>query len=151
MHVGKTTGNFNNHVGCRFRCCACPMTATHAVHRDWNESRRRDPGAGGDRAAGVGVVTNVGYAHIENFGSIDGVAAAKRELIEALPPMAYAVLNADDPRVRRLRDALRAGVSRSEFRERRTYGRPGRISRDRAAFRVGGTQFESPCRDGTAC
>ena len=50
----------------------------------------------------IGAVLNVGRAHAGEFGSVDAVAKAKGELVEALPPAAdggVAVLNADDPNV----------------------------------------------------
>jgi UDP-N-acetylmuramoyl-tripeptide--D-alanyl-D-alanine ligase len=45
----------------------------------------------------VGVVTNAGPAHLEGFGSLAGVAAAKGELFDHLPRAGTSVINADDP------------------------------------------------------
>lgn len=50
----------------------------------------------------IGVVLNVGSAHLGEFGSVDAIATAKGELVESLPPGAQggvAILNADDGRV----------------------------------------------------
>ncbi len=47
----------------------------------------------------VGVITNVGPAHLENLGSLANVAAAKEELALALPPRATLILNGADPRL----------------------------------------------------
>jgi len=44
----------------------------------------------------VGLVNNAGPAHLEGFGSLDGVARAKGELFECLAPEAVCVINADD-------------------------------------------------------
>jgi UDP-N-acetylmuramoyl-tripeptide--D-alanyl-D-alanine ligase len=58
----------------------------------------------------AGVLTNVGPTHLERLGSIDAIAAAKTELVEALPAGGYAVLNGDDPLVRAMAEKTRARV-----------------------------------------
>jgi UDP-N-acetylmuramoyl-tripeptide--D-alanyl-D-alanine ligase len=58
----------------------------------------------------VGVVLNVGSAHLGEFGSADVIAQAKGELVEALPESGTAVLNADDPRVSGMAPRTRARV-----------------------------------------
>jgi UDP-N-acetylmuramoyl-tripeptide--D-alanyl-D-alanine ligase len=58
----------------------------------------------------VGVVLNVGSAHLGEFGSREAVAAAKGELVEALGPTGLAVLGVDDPLVAAMRSRTDAEV-----------------------------------------
>jgi UDP-N-acetylmuramoyl-tripeptide--D-alanyl-D-alanine ligase len=58
----------------------------------------------------IGVVLNVGAAHIGEFGSVEGTAQAKGELVEALPPAGVAILNADDALVAAMADRTEARV-----------------------------------------
>ena len=53
-------------------------------------------------APSIGVITNVAPCHLEQLGSLEAVAAAKGELLDALGPDDCAVVNADDERVRAL-------------------------------------------------
>ena len=57
-----------------------------------------------------GVVTNVGPVHLERLGSIEAIAAAKSELVQALPAGGVALLNGDDPLVRSMAGKTQARV-----------------------------------------
>jgi len=92
-------GSFNNEIG-------TPLTALEVGTKTRflvAEMGARGPGhirsLTGIVPPDVGVVCNVGTAHLGEFGSVEAIAEAKGELVEAVPATGWAVLNADDPRV----------------------------------------------------
>jgi UDP-N-acetylmuramoyl-tripeptide--D-alanyl-D-alanine ligase len=144
FHVGKTIGNFNNHLGLPLTLLRLPEEAEIAVVEMGMNHAGEIRQLAAIAEPQIGVVTNVGYAHVEFFDSIEGVAAAKRELIEALPPNGVAVLNADDPRVLKFKEA--------HFGTSITYGTCPRadlraedlqLHAGGAAFTVRGVRFET--------
>lgn len=99
LSVAKTEGNLNNHIGVpltlfglssRHDAAVIEMGMNHP-----GEIRRLTEVARPD----VGVITNVAEGHLESMETLEAVAEAKGELLEALPADGTAVLNADDPRV----------------------------------------------------
>ncbi len=97
--VLKTEGNLNNEVGVPLTLLG--LTAEHRAAVV--ELGMSHPGEIARLAAmalpQVGVVTNAAAAHLAGLGSVDGVADAKAELYQGLPPGGVAVANADDARM----------------------------------------------------
>ncbi len=58
----------------------------------------------------VGIVTNIGPSHLERLGTIERIAQAKAELVQALPADGVAILNQDDPFVRSMAQRTQARI-----------------------------------------
>ena len=91
-----TQGNLNNDIGVpltllrlneQHRYAVIEMGANHAGEIAYTSTYAQ---------ADVVIITNAGAAHIEGFGSLDGVAKAKGEIIETLKKDGTAVINQDD-------------------------------------------------------
>ena len=52
----------------------------------------------------IGVLTAIGPAHLDRFGSMDAIRRGKYEIVRTLPPEGIAIMNVDDPEVRSLAD-----------------------------------------------
>ena len=92
----RNQGNLNNEIG-------LPLTIFHLEQQHQVgvvELAMRGPGQIAQLAhvakPQVGVITNVGVAHIELLGSRENIAGAKGELLDVLPATGLAVLNGDD-------------------------------------------------------
>jgi UDP-N-acetylmuramoyl-tripeptide--D-alanyl-D-alanine ligase len=132
-------GSFNNELGHPWTVLRADETTRHLVL----ELSARGPGHISALCATapprIGVVLNVGTAHIGEFGSREGIAATKGELVEALPSDGLAVLNADDPLVAAMASRTTARVVRVSAEGRDAEIRAVDVELDdqvRAAFRL---------------
>jgi UDP-N-acetylmuramoyl-tripeptide--D-alanyl-D-alanine ligase len=98
--VHRSPGNFNNHLGVPLAILHCPDDAEYAV-LELGMSRPGEIAALTSMTLpDVALVTNVRAAHLEFFGSLDDIAAAKGEMFALLDDSAVAVVNLDDAHVR---------------------------------------------------
>jgi len=95
--VLATKGNFNNHIG-------VPLTLLRLTPEDEVAIIEMGASKPGDIAElcdiakpNVSVINNIAAAHIAGFGSLEGVASTKAEIISGLLANGIAVLNADEP------------------------------------------------------
>ena len=110
FHVQRTAKNLNNEIGLPKTLLGIRKAHGAAVveigMRGLGQIRRMAPLA----HPNVGIVTNVGEAHMSYLGSKENIAQAKSELIEALEAGSYAILNADDQLVAKMQAKAKAGV-----------------------------------------
>lgn len=108
--VIKTTGNLNNDFGLPLSILKMESNGSHSSDFDFAifEMGMNHKGEIA-RLAQIApphfaIVTNVAPVHLEFFPSLDAIGEAKSELIEGVRPDGAAALNADDPRVIRMRE-----------------------------------------------
>jgi UDP-N-acetylmuramoyl-tripeptide--D-alanyl-D-alanine ligase len=95
--VLATGGNYNNELGLPLTAFQLDHTHDYAVF-EMGASKPGDIAYLGDIAKPeVGVITNVGPAHLQGFIDVEGVARAKGELYASLPKDGTAVMNLDEP------------------------------------------------------
>lgn len=92
----KTPGNLNNQYGLPLVLIELDPTF-EAVVVEMGMSEMGEIKLLADLAGpNIGVLTNIGPAHLESLGDLEGVQKAKGELIDALPPEGALIFNGDD-------------------------------------------------------
>lgn len=100
--VLKNSGNFNNNIG--LPLTLLKLEDTHDIcvaeigMNDFGEIRELTNIADPD----IGAITNIGRAHLEKLGDLEGVAKAKGELVENFDKDKTFIVNNDDPYTRQI-------------------------------------------------
>jgi UDP-N-acetylmuramoyl-tripeptide--D-alanyl-D-alanine ligase len=93
----KTEGNFNNRIGVPATLFRLTTRHRAAVIEMGVDQQGQTTRLCEIVRPTIGVITNIGPDHLEFFGSMEGSAQAKAELLDLLPPDGMVMLNADDP------------------------------------------------------
>ena len=99
-----TKGNLNNHIGVPLTLLELRKEHRYAVIEMGANHLGEIAHLASITEPTVGIVTNAGAAHLEGFGSLQGVADGKGEMFQALPFEGVAVINADDKYASQWRD-----------------------------------------------
>jgi UDP-N-acetylmuramoyl-tripeptide--D-alanyl-D-alanine ligase len=110
FRVLKTEGNRNNEISVPLTLLQLAPEYERAVVEMGMYARGEIALLAGIARPSIGVITMVAPVHLERLGSIENIALAKAELIEALPVDGMAILNDDDERVRAMADVSKAPV-----------------------------------------
>src|SRR6185503_16904949 len=94
--VLKTEGNFNNRIGVPFTLLRLTSRHHAAVIEMGVDQQGQTTRLCEIVKPTIGLITNIGPDHLEFFGSMEGSAQAKAELLDMLPADGTAILNADD-------------------------------------------------------
>ncbi len=135
--VLKTEGNYNNHIG-------LPLTlfnlkSEHEVAVVELAMRGAGEIALLTKIASPqwAVITNIGEAHIERLGSVENIASAKGELLREMGKGGTAILNGDDPHLRRLGEEFKGEVFYYGFGEELHFrAEDYRINKEGSVFTV---------------
>jgi UDP-N-acetylmuramoyl-tripeptide--D-alanyl-D-alanine ligase len=100
QHHGETVatvGSLNSEVGVPLTVCRITPKTAFLVIEMGSRGIGHIAYLTGIAPPRIGVVLNVGTAHIGEFGTREAIGTAKAELVQCLPATGFAVLNADDP------------------------------------------------------
>lgn len=99
MQLGPTLitrGNLNNHIGVPLTLLQLKPEHRYAVIEMGANHIGEIAHLASIAEPTIGIVTNAGAAHLEGFGSLQGVATGKGEMFQSLPIEGVTVINADD-------------------------------------------------------
>ena len=113
--VQKTSGNFNNEIGVPITLLGINDNHKTAVVEIGMRGLGQNEALAKVVKPNIGIVTMVGETHIELLGSIENIARAKRELVEAIKEGGTVILNADDPNVIAMKSQINSGVKLITF------------------------------------
>ena len=145
-HPGvRSLKNFNNHIGLPLSLLELDQSHEFAVLEMGASAVGEIAMLAEIAQPEVGVITGIGLAHVEGFGSPEQIVQAKGELLEALPATGFAILPGDDPVTRDMAERSSCPVLFvGESENNHVRASNVRVANQRLAFEVDHVEYEVP-------